>query len=542
MATPPDPTDSAAQEPEVHDRTEARYRRGVGITLAVLALLGGWIAVLATDAGTNESRTTRQATRLASESQTAAVVDQGVKAGIDQTEAEMKVFASRPGFRLPEIAAEEGAITLDPDAEQGRVEEATAVVERALTGDAVRATEISEEARALALEHKQLVAERITWNNRASQYETVLTTLAVAIFLVGFTMVVSRGLRPPFVVPGMILAVFCFGWAIQIYLKPIPDVAPEAITSSATGQVALDEGRATDAVAAFADAVTADDGYQIAHRGLGLSTLVEANPDLLRTFAITDNDPDLLRTTAAQLEVALREGGDEDPTTVATAALATLVGADWARTAELLELAIGENQRTPGLALTRSAVAIAEGDAATAEEWLRRALEFMAPLAGSDVDRALAAQYLTALEWVEDRAPEQTDLVEEFRARSMRFVAEARADQTPGVDLAPAGTPPPDASVTIETLAFADDRTTVELDIAGVGDDDQVIIAIYERPAPGASWIQPSELFYVGLPTDGQGITLSTPRACAPVEYRVDLYVDGVSAATATAPGTTATC
>ena len=36
------------------------------------------------------------------------------------------------------------------------------------------------------------MAERITWNNRASQYETVLTVLAVAIFLVGFTMVVPH--------------------------------------------------------------------------------------------------------------------------------------------------------------------------------------------------------------------------------------------------------------------------------------------------------------------------------------------------------------
>ena len=38
---------------------------------------------------------------------------------------------------------------------------------------------------------------------------TVLTVLAVAIFLLGFTLVVGRNLRPPLAVPGVILALVC---------------------------------------------------------------------------------------------------------------------------------------------------------------------------------------------------------------------------------------------------------------------------------------------------------------------------------------------
>ncbi len=41
---------------------------------------------------------------------------------------------------------------------------------------------------------------------------------------------------------------------------------------------------------------------------------------------------------------------------------------------------------------------------------------------------------------------------------------------------------------------------------------------------------------------DGPGYTFRTPRACHPVEYRVDLYVNGVYAASTTSPGGAATC
>lgn len=540
MSDTPSETDGPPETDDEETRTERRYRRGVGIMLATLAVLGGWIALLATNAGTNESRAARDATRLASEAQTADIIDQGVKGALEQIGAEIAVFGSRGVFQLTEDAVADSILTLEPEAVPTLKEEATATVTDAIVRDDERRTEISEEADRLSLQQKQVVAERVTWNARASQYETVLTVLAVAIFLVGFTMVVSRGLRPPFVVPGTVLAIVCFGWAIQIYLKPIPSVAPESIDASAEGQVAIDEGRPEDAVDAFTRAVDADDGYQVAHRGLGSSQILSANPDLLRTFAITDAAPAVVDPAVEQLEIALDQGGTDDPRTVVTAAIANVVAADWDRAAELLADAIEANTQAPGLWLTRSAVAIAQGDTTTASESLDQAIELLQPLAGSDAVRTLTAQYLSALEWVGSQEPESAEVVVDYRDRLARAAAEARAAQTPGVDLE--AVPTTDVELEIEQLTFADDTTTVDLGVTGLPENVQVIVAVYERPAPGASFVQPAKLFYVGVPESQEGITLSTPRACVPVEYRVDLYVSGIFADSAFSPGGAPTC
>ena len=535
------PERPAPEEPDADDRTEVRYRRGIGITLALLALLGAWIAVMATNAGTRESTTTRQATRIASEAQTAAVVAQGADSALEQVAAEIAEFGSRRSFQIDNAAVAVG-IELDPVAEAERLAEARADLDEDTATFGTRRTELTQTATALSLEQTALVAERITWNNRASQYETVLTVLAVAIFLVGFTMVVSRGLRPPFVIPGVVLAIVCFGWTLQIWAKPIPTVAPDAVTAAAAGQVAIEEGRPDDAVESFSAAVEAQENYSVAHRGLGTAILLTGNPDLLTTWAITDDSDEITGPATAELERALELGGRDDPLTVATAAIIAVAASDWDRAAELLDEAIEKNERTPGLQLTRSAVAIAQGDSATAEDWLQRAAVQMEPLAGTDTDRALAAQYLTLLEWVARQEPDQAPTATEFRDLAMQLIATNRANRTPTAADDTGGPPPPDAAVDVETLRFVDDVTTVDLAIRGVPADNQVIVAVYERPSPGGPWVQPAELFYVGPPTDGAGITFRTPRACDPVEYRIDLFVNGAFADTTTAPGVAPTC
>ena len=538
-ATAPDAAPET--DAETVDRTEARYRRGVGITLALLALVGAWIALLATNAGTNESTTTREATRIASEAQTAEVVAQGADAALEQIAAELAAFGSRRAFQL-EGAAEAVGIQLDPATEAARLADAQADLADATDSYAERRTQVNETATALSLEQTAIVAERITWNNRASQYETVLTVLAVAIFLVGFTMVVSRSIRPPFVIPGVILGVVCFGWALQIYAKPIPRVAPVAVNATAAGQVAIEEGRPDDAVADFTTAIEAQEDYSLAHRGLGLALLVQANPDLLTTWAITDTSPEIVDPATAELDRALDLGGQNNPLTVATAALASVVASDWDRAAELLDEAIAENDRTPGLQLSRSAVAVAQGDEVAAEDWLRQAVVQMEPLAGTDTDRALAAQYLTLLEWVIRQEPERAGAAEAFRDAAMELIATGRANLTPSTADDPGDAPPPDAEVTVDALLFADGFTDVDLEVTGVPSDNQVILAVYERPSPDGPWVQAPELFYVGPPTRGAGITFRTPRACHPVEYRIDMYVNGAFTTTTTAPGGAPTC
>lgn len=521
------------------ERAESRYRRRIGVTLATLALLGAWIAVLQTNAATNESRTTREATRLAAEAQTANVVDRGVQSGLEQVAAESQVFPLRGAFNISEEAAAEVDANLDPARGQARLEAGQALVDGALGVDATRVTAISERARRLSLEQSAVVEQRITWNARASQYETVMTTLAIAIFLIGFTMVVGRKLRPPFVGPGLLLAVFCFGWAIHIYQKPIPEVDLTAIGRTASGLVALSEGRSEDALADFDEAVDADEEYAPAYEGRGLARMVVANPDLLTSLAITDRSPEVVDAASADLDTAFELGGTKDARTVAVAALTQIVAADWDRAAVLLEDAVEDNDRTPGLMLWRSAVAVAQDDESAADDWLDRAVRQLTAMKGSDTNRKTAAQYLSLLSYVADQVPAQAQMADRFRDDGVAMVAAAAA----GSDrIDPDRSPPPAASLEILSATFADDVTTVQLASTGVPAGAQVVVAGYERPAPGASWVQPAPLFYVGPLGAGGGVEVPTPQVCVPVEFRFDLYVDGVLADSATSPGGAPTC
>ncbi len=361
-----EPDESESEE----SPTERRYRRGVGITLAVLALLGAWIAILQTNAATNESSTARDATRLASEAQTARDRRRGRRIGARaDRQRDRSCSRSRPAFNIDEAAAADVGATVDPAREQQRLDEGRATLDGALVADEAGVESVSVNAARLTLEQSAVVDQRVTWNARASQYETVMTTLAVAIFLIGFTMVVGRRLRPPFAAPGLALALFCFGWAVHIYLKPIPDVAPVALDRTAAGQVALERGRGDDAVTAYSDAVDADPDYATARSGSGLATMVAANPDLLVTFALTDTSPEVVEAAGAQLEDAFAAGAD-DPTTSASAAIVAVAATDWDLAGELLEETVERNERTPGAQLNRSAVAVAQGERDVAEEWL----------------------------------------------------------------------------------------------------------------------------------------------------------------------------
>lgn len=526
-----EPTEPTA-EPEADAEDAPRpYKRRVGITLAVLALLGGWIAVLQTNAATNESRTTREATRLASEAQTARVLSEGIDAALRQIDAEIDTFGERPAFATEDQVGDDLGVTIDPEAQQARLDAAVAELDDAASGRQELATRAAIDAQHLTLLQAAVVQERITWNARASQYETVVTVLAVAIFLIGFTLVVGRRLRPPFALPGLLLAVYCFGWAIWIYQKPIPDVDRTAITRTAEGEVAVAEARPDDAIASFDEAIALDDGYAPPHAGRGTAVMVAANPDVLSTLALTDTDPSVIDDALGSLDRAL-ELDPDDSKTEGLAGFVEMAGADWAAAAERLDQARSSNDLAPRLALYRSAVAVAQGDEELARELLGEVADRFSVLADTETDRALVAQYLSLLEFVADRAPDQADL-----ARSLRDEVVAKVS-----DLPDTGTDPADVELTIEQLSWADGKTTIDLAIGGIPDGQDIAVVGYERPAPGASFVQPAELFAVGPKTDLGGVQIRSPRACVAVEYRVDVYVDGGLAASQTTPGADPTC
>jgi tetratricopeptide (TPR) repeat protein len=538
---PPNEAVATADEeetPEAH--VEARYRRSIAITLALLAVLGAFIAILGGNAGGNESRSARQSTRLASEAQAARVIQLGADSTAQQIDSEIATLPLRPGFAIdPDAAAAAGA-TVDPATEVARI----AASDQELRGlfneaaDQEILFDLQVAARQLTLEQAAVVDERVTWNARASQYETVVTVLGVALFLIGFAAVVGRKLRPPLALPGILLAVYCLGWSVFIYYKDIPDVPPDAIEQVALGDALLADQQFDASIAAYDTAIELDDTYRPAVEGRALAQAIAANPDLLNTLAITDSDSELFQAAVTDILSALDLGGDEDVRTATTAGVIALAAGELDLAAEAFETAIGLNPLTPGLQLSLSAIEEGRGNHEAALEWRQSGADQLGPAVESDANRSYAALYYTVLEYVAALTPDRTDQLTTLRDDTVAAESQIAA----GVELT--GQAPTGVTVSVTQVDFIDGQTTIDLDAAGVPPDSTITLVGYERPADGASFVQPAELFYVG-PLGGAGggaLTLTTPRNCHPTEYRFDLYVEGVFVDSVTAPGVSATC
>ncbi len=529
------PSDDPDEEPE-DTPAESRYKRRIGVSLALLAILGAWIAVMQTDAGTNESTAAREATRQAVEAQSADVLAKGAQGASDNARAEVGTLGSKAVFADPTALGESLGITIDPRGAEQRLENAKSAVAESLDGPGPDITALTQRANALTLRQAATVDTRITWNAKSSQYETVMTVLAIAVFLVGFTLVVGRRVRPPLAVPAILLALYCAGWAALIYSHDVPDVPQPAVEATAAGQTALGESRATDVWSDFSKALDSKPDYVPALRGRAIATLLETNPDLLTTMAVTDTSPATVGPALRDITTAIDDGGDQDPRTVATAALVATVAGRWERASTLLDSAIDLNETAAELYLWHAAVDVALGHPDSAQKWLQSAKERFGDLSPDRI-RSAVAQYLSVLEIVAEKDPDRAPDVREFAQQVVAAATEKSVDRPLTPDSAP------QVSLAVEQASFADNTTTVKFALDGVTDETAVAVVGYERPAPGAAWVQPPALFYAGSTTDrGNGVSIDTPQTCAPVEFRFDLYVEGRFVSSTNAPGGKATC
>jgi tetratricopeptide (TPR) repeat protein len=524
------------QDEEEEDEAADRYKRGVAIALALLAVLGAWVAVLQSNGGTNESSTTREATRLAAQAQSASIVEEGGLVAVDQVESEIDILGDRPGFTTDADVAADLGIPVDSERDAQRLADGRALVENSLGDEQGGLFELSQESRRLALAQDAKVHERVTWNARASQYETVLTVLGVALFLIGFTAVVGRKLRPPLAVPGMILALFCFGWALWIYNKPIPFVSDSVIDNTAEGEALLAVGNPSEAEKSFSRAIAEDDEYLPAHLGRAQANLLVSNPDIYRSLAFTDTESEAYDQAVADLTTAIDLGGDTDVVNLTTAAMTLFGRGDYERATLALETAMDVNDAAAIVPFARSAAAVADGDGDAARHWRDRGVELLGPLEESDRNREVSALCFTMLAKVADDRPEHADLATEIIDETVAFGADIAA----GDELS--GEVPDGAAFEPSVVTFADDETTVDIRAAGIPDGAWVTVLGWERPAEGASWVQTAELFYTGQTIGSGALTIDTPRNCDPVEWRFDLYVNGAPADSMTLPGVAPTC
>lgn len=509
--------------------------RWIAISLATIVVIGAALGILQTDAGVNESNTARETTRTAVGAMRAGVLERAGR------QLERDITAESDAFRREQESVVDRARSAGASAPPLTLEELRGVVvpgsdlPRARTEEQVRA--LAFDAERLTLSQAALAETRVTWNDRSTQYTTAISMLAVALFLVGFAVVLHGPRRTLFYVLGIGFGLIVLGWAGHIYSLSIPETSEDAIAATARGRVDAAQGRQEQAITEFTRAIDIEGDYDAPYRGRATAVFLRANPDFRVTGAVT-SDQAVLEKAIADARRALELGGGRDSLTFTLISLLSLYSGEYDDAVQAADEAIAINGKVPDIRLVKSAAEVGRGDAAAARAALEGALGLLKGSDPSERTRGLVSQYVTYLEQVIATSPEQTALARELEQELIAL--EAGFNRGSPVS----GAAPGRGTAVVEGLRYAGDRLRLRLRWTGLPPKTALTAIAFERPTPDGPWVQPRDLaLFRTVSGDGEeAISVPLERACTPTEVRVDVYLDGAPVESVTGPGGTPTC
>jgi tetratricopeptide (TPR) repeat protein len=506
--------------------------RWIAVSLAAIAVIGAGIGVLQTSASVDEANTARETTRTAVGALRAGVALKGARLLEQDIEAESKSLSRQQDY----LSRDSGTGTPPLGAGELRsILPAGGELPGARTPREIN--RLAYESERLSLRQSALAETRITWNDRSTQYTTAIAVLALALFLVGFSLVLAGRRRLLFYVFGMVVAVFAVGAAVAIYLAPVPETPDDAIAATAAGKVASDEGNQQRAIALLGEAIELDGDFASPYSRRAVALARRANPDFEATGAVTGSD-DVLTAARIDAEKALELGGNRDLLAFSFLALSALYEGEYEKSVEAADGAIGINSEVVDLHFIKSAAEVGLGDSAAALRSLRAASALLDGSDASERTRGLVARYATYLEQVADREPERAGEARRIERRIFEVETGFTLDREISGELPPKGT------VEVGDLRYENGEFRLGIQWDDLPAKTAVTLIGFERPAPGGAWVQPRDLSLFrtlgGSGRDSGQVPIE--RNCTPVEVRVDIYLDGAFLETATGPGGKPTC
>ena len=534
----PSGDDGGAGEDDL-DPAEERdpYKRRVAVILAVLGVVGAWIGILHTDSGNHESTFARETTRTAVGS-LRANVNQSTVAGLGtDLDAEQAAIGVAAQFQTGVPGAEVDAAAAQDLAEETELSStAAAGIDQADRAELER--DLTVEAHRMDLRREALAETRVTYNNRTSQYETVLTTLAVALFLVGFTLVLSRRVRPPVLVPGLLLAVYVAGWALWIHQRDIPTTSDAAIDVAAEAAMQADFGDFEASVTGFTDAIDLDDDFVAAYTGRSIAGFLVVNPDFLDTLAVVETKGPEVDRARDDVERAIDLGESDDFGSLVVSGIYRFYDGNYDGAVDRFLAAVDLNGQAPEAFLLLTAAELARGDTVAADAALEEAVGLLDLQEASASTREFSADLFTLLEQVQAAVPERAEDVDAGRGRlavgegSLVFDDELSGEAPDGVEFE------------LADSDFSEGVLSADFTYTGLPEGSAVSLYVYEQPRDGVPFAQASDLarFLTIGGSGGFGGEAEVVRACEPVAFRYDFYVDGGFVTSIEGPGGEATC
>ncbi len=530
-----EPNDNTAPADDEEEQKDP-LTRWIAVSLAAIALLGAGLGILQTNASVNESNTARETTRAAVGALRANVVEgagQGLEQSIDAETASLlrqQAFVVRSAERNGDAA---------PPVDFSELSEATEDASGELPGARTQEEldRLAFETEQLTLTQETLAETRVTWNDRSTQYTTAIAILAVALFLTGFSLALKGLRRRVFYALGIAVALGSIGFAAYVYSLDVPETPEQAINTTARGVVESSNQRYERAVELYTEAIEIDGDFASPYTSRAVASVLGANPDFLATGAVTA-DVESFREAADDLLTARDLAENPDFLTLTLLSLLAFYAGQYDASVTAADDAIGINPVVPDVYLLRSAAEVGRGDAEAAERSLADGLELLSGADPSERTRALAANYITYLEYVVAAEPDQAELALGLEEQILALETGFTLGSEPSL------TAPARGSVAVENLRYADGRLQLRLEWRNLPADTQLTAVAFERPTEGGPWVQPNEaaLFRTVSGTGQEVVNAPLERACKPTEVRVDVYLNGVRVESATGPGVAQTC
>ncbi|MBI3942461.1 MAG: tetratricopeptide repeat protein [Chloroflexi bacterium] len=145
--------------------------------------------------------------------------------------------------------------------------------------DAVRFDQYFEEslvvARGKSERQRAYGEEGDAWGRKDRHYLSIITLLAVTLFLYGLSLTIPGSVRAILMGVGMTIMVICAGWAFFIYTIQVPQTSDAAIQAYLNGLTALNNKEYQQAIADFNQALVLDKNFRAvwADRGYAYSFL-----------------------------------------------------------------------------------------------------------------------------------------------------------------------------------------------------------------------------------------------------------------------------
>jgi tetratricopeptide (TPR) repeat protein len=167
----------------------------------------------------------------------------------------------------------------------------------------------------------------------------------VALFLIGLSLTVHGRSRLVLVVPGVVVAIACVGWAALIDARGVTSVSERAVQAAAEGLRLQGAGDFEGAIDAFDEAIRDSPDFAAAYARRADARFLQGSEQIGQQGFLSITSEEALEEALEDLDDALARGADTDVVSVADAGFFRFLAGDFDRSAELSTQALELNDQ-----------------------------------------------------------------------------------------------------------------------------------------------------------------------------------------------------